>query len=219
MDVLNKITEHIFDSSLNLLEVIETISNGLETHKIGKIVRMKNQLLCIPDTPLRFHMSVHDTDENHLMARVHHRVPNGKSVFQIYPPGTVIGNTIGQVDIPPFSQITDAICLPPEPPGVKIGPIVVDVQTLWQQSTIITARPNKSRRAINIDTNIANVNGIGMQYFFVELGNLTSLIKWFSVRKHMFAGVELTAEVFEVFVPWLAVVTYKGNLFASKPTA
>jgi len=216
MEVLNKIKEHNVDFPLSSLEVIETISNGLETHKVGKIVRTKNQLLCIPDTPLGLHMSVHDADENHPMAKMHQRIPAGKGVFQIYPSGSVLGNTIAQVDIPPFSQIKGVIHLPPETPGLKLGPTLVSVQTLWQQSTVMKAHSNKSDLIINIDSDITNVSGIGTQYFFIEPGSLAPLVKWFSDREYMFARIELFAEVFEVFVPWFAVVVVKGNLSPSK---
>ena len=217
MEVLNKIREHSVDFALSSLEIVETISNDLETHEIGKIVRTKNQLLCIPETPLGLHMSVHDADEKHPMARIHQRIPSGKGIFQIYPPGSELGNTIGQVDIPPFSQIKGTILLPPEPPGLKLGPALISVQTLWQQSSILKDRSNKSRRIINLDSDITSVSGIGTQYFFVEPGNLDSLIKWFSDRDYMFVRVELTADVFRISVPWLAVVFARGDLSASKP--
>ena len=51
-------------------------------------------------------------------------------------------------------------------------------------------------------------------YFLVEPGNLASMEEWFSDRWDLFAGVELTADLFEVFVPWLAVVVAKGDLSA-----
>jgi len=75
MDILKKIEEHNVDFPLSSLGVVETISSGLETHKVGNIVRTKNQLLCIPDTPLGLQMSVHDADENYPMARIHRRRP------------------------------------------------------------------------------------------------------------------------------------------------
>jgi hypothetical protein len=178
--------------------------------KIGKLVRTSSKLLCFPNTPLGLHMSVHNADEKHTMARIHYRIPFGKGVFQIYPPGSVIDRTVGEEDIPPFTQIKGVLPLPPEQQGFRRGLALIRAEDVWHQSTSLKA--NSSKLVVNCD--ISSVGGLGMGYYFVEAGDVTPLMKWLDDREDLFAQLDLTINIFEAFVPWLAVVVARGSFTA-----
>ncbi len=204
--MLNNIKEHSFDSSLKRLEILQTISSGHELRKLGKIVQSTNQLLFIPYSTLGFHMSVHDRDKNHPQARIHLGIPRGKGLFKIYPPGLDVGERTGQIDIPSFSQIRGILRLPPEPAGCKVVGLL-NADALWQQSPGLKPSEVSSRLKLNIALGSPISNSIGIEYFFIEPGNITQLMDWYYDRASTYEGIELTAEVFKAFVPWLAIVT------------
>lgn len=202
-----KINRHSFSSAPARLEVVESISRGSEMRKIGRVVRTRNELLCFPNTPLGLHMSVHDADEKHPMARIHQRIPFGKGVFQVYPPGSIVGRTVGEEDIPPFAQIKGVLPLPPEQPEFRGGLALIRGENLWQQSTSLKA--GSSKLVVNCD--ISSADGLGIMYYFIEAGDVTPLVGWLNDRQDMLARFDLTIEVFEAFVPWLAIVVARGN--------
>ena len=202
-----KINRHSFTSVPARLEVVETISRGSERRKIGKMVRTKSDLFHFPNTPLGLHMSVHDADEKHSTARIHQRIPLGKGVFQVYPPGSVIGTTVGKVDIPPFAQIKGVLPLPPDPTGFRRGPSLINAESLWQQSPELKTRPAK----LEMNCDISSFDGMGMEFTFIQAGDIAPLVGWLNDRQDLFARLDLTIEVFEAFVPWLAIVVVRGN--------
>jgi len=152
-------------------------------------------------------MSVHDADEKHPMARIHWRIPFGKGIFQIYPPGSVVGNTFGEENIPPFEQIKGVLPLPPEQPRLRRGLALIRGENLWQQSTPLKASLSKPL----VKCDISSVDGLGKGYYFIEVGNIAPLVELLNDRQYMLTRLDLTIEVFEAFVPWLAIVIAKGN--------
>jgi len=202
-----KINHHNFTSAPARLEVVETISRGSERRKIGKMVRTKSNLFHFPNTPLGLHMSVHDADEKHSTARIHQRIPLGKGVFQVYPPGSVIGTTVGEVNIPPFAQIKGVLLLPPDSTEFMHGPSLINTKSLWQESPELKTRPTK----LEMNCDISSFDGMGMQFIFFQAGDIAPLVGWLNERQDLFARLDLTIEVFEAFVPWLAIVVVRGN--------
>ncbi len=202
MPILEDIRRHSLEPALRRLEIVETVSKGSETHKVGRIRQTKNQLFCIPDTPLGIHMSVHDADRTHPVGRIHQRIPAGKGAFWVYPPGSEIGSTIGQVDIPPFSQIQGALPLPPQS-----GLGQISVNSLWQQTQTLRRPPKET----TVDCDVSLAEAFGIAYFFIRPGDVSPLVRWFDDRQNSYAGVNLTAHIFDVFAPWLAVVFFKSH--------
>lgn len=207
MSILSDVREFPPKGLPKQLEVLLLISKENDLRKLGKVVQRSNQLLSIPSMPLGLHMSVHDADADHPMARIHLKIPRGKGSFMVWPPGSNPGNCVGEVDIPPFSHITGVLRLPPEPSV----PSLTSAESFWQQSPPLKLPETRSKFKVTIELH-PPVSGIGIDYFFVEPDNLMKLVDWYDKRASMYSGVKLAAYAFKFFVPWMAIVTMSGEL-------
>lgn len=206
-----KIIERKLNLNTTKLEILETISRNGERRKIGKVKQTKNQLVCIPSTPLGYHTTVHDANENYSTGIV--QVSTEKGIFKISPPEQTIGSKIRLTEIPPFGTIKGILHLPPEPPGVRFGILFIPADALWQQSQRLADASTNSNKMEIIDSDITSFDDIGTDYFLVEPMAVTlladQLTEWSKLRTNSYDQIDLVAYVFEGLEPWLAIVIAK----------
>ncbi len=198
-----RITEHDYDHPVENLEVALLLSKRAEVGKFGTLKQSQHNIYFVPDTPLGSHISIHDADKNHLLARIHLRIPPDKGVFESFPGGAKIGNATILRNIPKFNRIKDAI-------PIYEGHGWISIEDVWQQSPECDVTKVSSKKPKSC-IDLASFTGefMGFQILLIGKGNMPAVSRWCEdeIDGIITGSIKIkSVDVFKAFVPWLAVV-------------
>ena len=171
--------------------------------KNGRVYRMQridhhgNRIYCMMGTPLGYHISVHDANPEHPHGIIHARLPRG--TFTVWPGGVDVGNTTGQIPIPPFSAITEPIPVL----GDAIGLGRIDERSLHFAKEISVGRQTES---VVLDADLISDRFVGWFILLLQPGDWVGSERWYRLRFANFPGWRLeSVHTWGRAEPWLGI--------------